>query len=154
MRFHEEPMSQIWDRLFVGCYYDAVMLNQRNPKDIGFVVNLTPDPIEFGKRSGIQTITVGLNDGEDVPKGKFDIAMHEITRALAYGNNVLIHCHAGISRAPSITAAYMYRTGFASFDDCLKFIKEKRPIVHPHYAITNSLKKLMKIWPYSEGAFQ
>lgn len=152
IQFHEEPVSQIWDRLYVGCYYDAEQLNHFNPHRIDFVVNCTPDRVEH--RNGIQSVVLGLEDGHPVPIDTLITALQAIRRAMAYDKTVLVHCHAGMSRAPSITAAYMYSAGFKSFDDFVQYIKDRRPIIKPHFEITNSIKRLLGIWPYGKDGLK
>lgn len=56
------------------------------------------------------------------------------------GGNILIHCHAGISRSTTIVVAYlMYKYGM-SFTEAFDLTKKERPIVHPNYGFILQLK--------------
>lgn len=147
MRFHEEPISKIWDRLYIGCYYDAMMLRNSNSHGIDLVINLTHDPINFdGKK--IQTVNYPMNDGHAVDQETFWDVLNTIAEAAEHGKKVMVHCHAGMSRSVCMVIAYLYVTGFLPWEQCIDYVKEKRPVAQPHEAILKSMKKHLKIFPY------
>ena len=47
----------------------------------------------------------------------------------------------GISRAPSLAAAYMDAVGYKSIDAALEEIRKLRPSIHPSNILLNSLKE-------------
>ncbi|HEY4328576.1 MAG TPA: dual specificity protein phosphatase [Phycisphaerae bacterium] len=58
------------------------------------------------------------------------------------GLSVFIHCDAGISRGPMVTAAYLMWRDHLSRDDALALLETKRPQVHPNLGFM----KLLAEW--------
>ncbi|KAH8724940.1 protein-tyrosine phosphatase-like protein, partial [Phaeosphaeriaceae sp. PMI808] len=54
-------------------------------------------------------------------------------------NNVLVHCHQGISRSASVVIAYMMRVLRMSYEDALAAVVEVRPIVAPNEGFARQL---------------
>lgn len=150
--FHHVPMTKIWDRLYLGQYKDASGLISANPYDITAVLDFTG--FDYAVPKGVERISIPFKDGKEVSPEKVRhiiMTIHNMIR----DHRLLIHCAAGISRSPGMTAAYLYRVGFV---DCLEvgytYLQEKRDIVCVHPDITVGIKKGLKIWPYSDGAFE
>ncbi|CAG8442030.1 2636_t:CDS:2 [Funneliformis mosseae] len=54
--------------------------------------------------------------------------------------NILIHCQAGISRAPTVMIAYIMKTRKMTFEAVLEFVISKRPIICPNLGFRQQLK--------------
>jgi hypothetical protein len=57
--------------------------------------------------------------------------------------NVFVHCHAGISRSPSILISYIMWKENLTFDEALKLVKSKRN-VNPNEGFIKQLKEYEK----------
>lgn len=66
-----------------------------------------------------------------------DEAAECVRNALKEGG-VLIHCHAGVSRSATVLIAYLISEGM-TYQDALKFVRSKRPIVEPNFGFTIQL---------------
>lgn len=55
------------------------------------------------------------------------------------GANVLIHCHAGVSRSATITIAYILKHTKLAMSDAYKFVKSKRSIISPNFNFLGQL---------------
>jgi predicted protein tyrosine phosphatase len=82
---------------------------------------------------------------EDVPHENiafhFDKVNQFIDESLQKGENVLVHCMAGISRSVSLVISYlMYKYKF-SYIDALLIIQKTRPIAFPNVGFKNQLIK-------------
>lgn len=150
MRFHDIKITKIWYRLFQGCYADAEELKYANPYGITFVLNCTPDPIEYPAAYGISTRTIAINDGYEIPAAPFWSAMGCISGVLQSGGVCLVNCHAGISRSTIMVAGYMAMCGYDTLDNCIAHIKELRSVVLPHPLVLKSVKQHLKEWPYND----
>lgn len=78
-------------------------------------------------------MTVRLDDLETEPIGDYFAKCIEFIRsALEGGGAVFVHCLMGISRSPTIVAAYLMATRGLSATAALAFIRELRPIIDPN----------------------
>jgi protein-tyrosine phosphatase len=132
-------MTKIWERLFIGGITDAEKLAVGNPHGITTVVSLSELPVE-SKRNGINYLHLPIEDDEPVPVYQFDRILDAISENIRWGS-VLLHCGVGVSRAPSLAAAYMDAVGYKSIDAAVKEIRKVRPFIHPSTVVVNSLKE-------------
>lgn len=72
----------------------------------------------------------------------FKNSFHFIDKNRQAGNNVLVHCRAGISRSSTIVIAYLIQKDRLSFEDALQLVRSSRPIVMPNKGFVKQLKKL------------
>jgi protein-tyrosine phosphatase len=132
-------MTQIWERLFIGGIADAEELAAGNPHGITTVVSLSEIPVEH-KRRGTSYLHLPIEDAEPVPVRQFDRILDAISENVRWGI-VLLHCGVGVSRAPSLAAAYMDAVGYKGIDAAIKEIRQLRPFIHPSSTLFNSLKE-------------
>jgi protein-tyrosine phosphatase len=132
-------MTQIWERLFIGGIADAERLAVANPAGINTVVSLSETPVE-NKRRDINYFHLPIEDGEPVSVRQFYAVMDAIRKNIRWGT-VLLHCAQGVSRAPSMAAAYMGVVGYRNLDASLKEIRRVRPFVCPSTELLESLRR-------------
>jgi protein-tyrosine phosphatase len=58
---------------------------------------------------------------------------------------VYVHCQRGHGRAPTLVAAYLISKG-KTVDEAVKYIKKKRPVIHPNTIQKNALKRFSLKW--------
>lgn len=63
---------------------------------------------------------------------RFDGAADQIHEWISSGKRVLVHCHAGVSRAATAAAWYLVRHEGLTWDEALERIQDARPIVNPN----------------------
>ena len=73
-------------------------------------------------------------------KPMIEIGYHFINQAISSGNNILIHCMAGISRSVSTLIYFFMKKYYISFDEAMNFIKNKREIASPNYSFKTQLR--------------
>ena len=132
-------MTRIWERLFVGCLADAQRLSRGNPSRISTVITLCEQSVEH-KSPDVHYVHLPIEDEEPVPVRQFDAIIHSIAEAVRTGN-VLVHCAVGFSRSPTLTAAYLHRTGHKNFDATIEEIRHLRPSIDPSIILLNSVKE-------------
>lgn len=59
---------------------------------------------------------------------------------LANGVNVLVHCHAGVSRSAALVLAYVMKKLGLSFESAFEFVKRRRPRIRPNENFRNRLR--------------
>ena len=57
-------------------------------------------------------------------------------------NKVFVHCKEGMSRSATIVIAYLMKSMNFRYDDALKYVKSRRPIVDPNPGFRSQLKQL------------
>ena len=135
-------MTHVWERLWIGSLRDAEELADANPNRITTVISLCEGCVT-SKRRGVRYVHIHIEDDEPVPARKFDEIMSAIAQNIRSGT-VLLHCAEGMSRAPSLTAAYMHRAGYKQIDAALTEIKRLRPIANPSNTLFDSVKEHLR----------
>ena len=79
------------------------------------------------------------DNGRDPIEAYFESVSEEIKAAVDAQIPTLIHCHAGISRSATLTAAYICKTRGYDYDRALKYLKVKRPAIDPAFGFIAKL---------------
>jgi len=145
--YEAQPMSKITDLLYVGNYGNASRLADENLEGIQAVLNVSTEP-PYQKIESIQYRDVRFDDGHEIPLHSFAEAIAFLQFQHETGHKTLVHCAAGISRSPSVVAAFLHHSKQYDLDLAWILIRKCRPIVQPHPFIVRSIKKHLKIWPY------
>ncbi|CAF3180818.1 unnamed protein product [Rotaria socialis] len=72
--------------------------------------------------------------------GEFESCYQFIEDAVCNKQNVLIHCHAGMSRSATIACAYLMKKYKLSYDEALEKLRAKRPCVYPNPGFAKQLR--------------
>ena len=131
-------MTQVWERLWVGGLTDAERLVKGNPNGIDTVISLCELAVQ-SKRDDVTYVHLPTGDDLPVPIRQFYSIMDAIRKNIRWGT-VLLHCGVGISRAPSMAAAYMDAVGYKHIDAAIEEIRQMRPIIEPSTILLNSVK--------------
>src|ERR1035437_4985103 len=135
-------MTQVWERLFIGGIADAEELAEGNPHPISMVVSLSEVAVRT-RREDVKYVHLPIEDDKPVPVRQFYCIIDAIRKNIRWGT-VLLHCGQGVSRAPSLAAAYMDAVGFKNVDAALKEIKQLRSFIHPSTELVESLKENLR----------
>lgn len=132
-------MTRVWERLWLGSRRDAEELAVANQYLITAVISLCEACIT-AKRRDVRYVHIPIEDAEPVPAPKFDAIMNAIAQNIRRGT-LLFHCSEGVSRAPSLTAAWIHYIGYRDVDAALAEIKRLRPIINLSNVILQSVKE-------------
>ena len=132
-------MTRIWERLFVGSRSDAEQLYRANPHHIHPVITLTQDWL-LRRSLKLSYIHVPLPDGSAITAFQMNSVIQAIATSVPKGR-ILIHCDAGVSRAPVMAAAWMHLVGYRNLDEALGQISKLREIVSPSPTLLRSVKQ-------------
>lgn len=82
-----------------------------------------------------------LDDGKMNIRQYFDECNNFIKEGIKGGGNVLVHCHAGVSRSSSMVIAYLVGVEKMKVDNALELLQKKRSKVLPKDGFVQQLKK-------------
>ena len=132
------PVTQVWERLFLGGR--AEYLGKTNPVGITTVISVCEDRV-LRRNPSVNYVHVPIADATPITVGQFDSVIDAIAENIRRGT-VLLHCRAGVSRSPIMTAAWMHICGYKNIDAALVDIGTLRP-VEPNPILLNSVKELL-----------
>ena len=135
---------EIIPHLFLGSIGSASNLKNLENSKITHILccgsgikNYFPDKFKY------YNIPLLDSDKEDIKK-YFGNSYDFIDNAIKNNGNVLVHCHAGISRSSTILIAYIMKSQKMSLDKVLDLIKSKREQVNPNAGFMQQLKEYEK----------
>lgn len=136
--------------LFVGSYHpasDKLLLQKSGITHICCCIGVSP---RFP-----DTFHYHVIPAEDAPSydmsQHFDAAVTFIDTALRGGGNVLVHCGAGISRAPTITAAYLINITGLSANAAVQLLRQRRPCASPNMGFLTQLRDYSRKTDRADG---
>ena len=133
---------QILEGLRIGAYpVDAEDVNTLSRLGIERVLNLVEDD-EYapGERdavqealaaSGIEEWRLALVDEDGLPYELLEAAVLKVTRWLADGAQVYMHCRAGQHRSPALAAGVLALRGRMGIDEALSHVNARKPTADP-----------------------
>ena len=135
---------EIIPHLFLGSIGAASNLKQLQNFKITHVVccaqgikNFFPDRFKY--------CNLNLLDSEkENIKKYFKESFDFIDDAIKNGGNVLVHCHAGVSRSSTILIAYIMKSQKMKLDKVIDLLREKRHKVSPNVGFLLQLKEYEK----------
>ena len=136
------PMHEIEPGLWLGNYAaasDVHLLRSHNIKAIVQCLDQR-NPIN-GNYFSYHVICIddlaSVNIKSHIPEAISFIHRHRLA-----GNNVLVHCAAGMSRSASIMISYMMAKYKLPFERALTLVRSKRACVSPNPGFTSQLRSL------------
>lgn len=131
--------DQVDANLFIGNEEAANNLEWLNSSGITHVINCAKEIPNFYDGT-LRYLRLDLGDGQSEINTEDDL--HRVAEgSYRYISSVLrrdpkikilVHCRAGISRSASIVVYYLMRKMGLSYDQALKYLRDRRPIVSPN----------------------
>lgn len=137
-------VNEVAPGLFVGDENSSRNRDFLITNKIGLVISLY-ESLPWVEIEGIDRLFFKIDDTiQSAPEmvGVFDAAIPIMTAAAAAGKNILVHCHAGISRSVTVAIAYLCKTTGRSVDDVLDSIVRARSKAYPNLGFCCILKQL------------
>ncbi|CAG0899060.1 unnamed protein product [Darwinula stevensoni] len=126
--------------LFLGSEHDAADQEFFHDHNVDYVLNVSlsiPKP-EFIKDSHFMRIPVNDSCNEKL-RPHFEKAFQFLDMVQESGGNVLVHCHAGISRSPTVVIGYVMKRLHLTSEEAFRYVKSKRVIVAPNFNFLGQL---------------
>jgi hypothetical protein len=110
----------------------------------------TPDPGEPAswEALGVEFLTYPTVDWEEIAPHRFSAVVASVLHHHASGHRVLLHCVAGLNRAPTFAAALLCHRDGLSVDEAMARIRAVRPAIAPTVDQIASLRR----WIAARGA--
>ncbi|KAL8583539.1 hypothetical protein ACOMHN_054855 [Nucella lapillus] len=132
--------SRVLPFLYLGNERDAGELDRLRRHNITYVLNVTAHVPQYWQAHGIHYKRIPASDSaQQNLKQYFEEAIEYIDEARQNGANVLIHCHAGVSRSATITIAYILKHTKLAMSEAYKYVKGKRTIISPNFNFLGQL---------------
>jgi protein-tyrosine phosphatase len=123
-------ISFVQDCLAIGNEGDAANESFLIDSGITAVLNVAAEVMPLHYQSDIISAKVGLIDGPGNYPSLYTVAIQILDVFLTEGEMVLVHCAAGISRAPFIVTCYLVLKQDVSYSEAEQFILSRRPEVN------------------------
>ncbi len=89
---------------------------------------------------GVEWSWLAVQDDDEVQIGAhFKRICQDIDAVRSEGKAVLVHCMAGVSRSPTLVAAYLMHNRRITAAEALAYLKERRPCVDPNLGFRQQL---------------
>lgn len=139
--FASHDMQEIIHGLFVGSHHpakDLGLLQKHSISRICCCVDVAPP---FPEKFTYLIIPAADANGYNLAK-HFDEAFVFIDEGIAQGQNVLVHCGAGISRGPAIAASYLVRKLTIPAVEAVSLVHRARDCANPNDGFMKQLTRL------------
>ena len=80
---------------------------------------------------GIEFVTLPTEDWVAIPADRFTAVVDEVLARRAAGQSLLLHCLAGVNRAPTFAAAVLCRRDGLSAEEAVARVRAARPAASP-----------------------
>jgi protein-tyrosine phosphatase len=144
--------SQITANLFLGSQYNLVGLKKLKALGVTAIINMRMHSVySEAQYEGFHYLHLPTEDNtppsmEVLIKGA-DFADREIKN----GGKVYIHCRQGLGRGPTMTIAYLLKTGL-TYDDAFALVKKVRTFINPRATQVARLKELEQYYSDHKAA--
>ena len=137
-------MTNIIPNLYLGSACDANDVEVLSKTGIKHVLTLSIDDLVGERLPGITYHRVAIEDRPDADiDSTFSSTYTIIDTCLKLSESILVHCSRGISRSPTIVAAYLLKNGNqTSVNECLSELERKRPQILPNLGFELWLKRI------------
>ena len=162
----DEDIDEIVPQLYISNVFTSNnidILERYRIKAVVTVINDYQKPenvLLYYRLHSISSLYIDIPDDPNANiSNDFDVTYRFIKDNINKGHNVLVHCHAGISRSATIICNYLIRNYYRELSENHKvnyltpketvytfvlFMRKKRPIIHPNDGFMNQLLESTK----------
>ena len=134
--------SQIFKWLYLGSFENACDLKELRRNKILFVLNCAKECNNEKLPKEIKELHLNVKDDVDFDIMRFfDQSNEFINNVRTKGGSILVHCKLGLSRSPTIIAAYLVKYFGFNVNSALTFIRKKRPKISPNQGFIEQLQE-------------
>ena len=134
-------LDEIEDKLWLGNSISAGNTNDLKEKGITKILTLMDEPPK-NKDDGFKRKTIEIMD---ISNENIIQYFGECLNFIKGDEKILVHCAAGASRSATVVIAYLMWKNKMKFEDAMKFVQKKRPIIYPNFGFKEQLKMFEKL---------
>ncbi|XP_075698036.1 protein phosphatase Slingshot homolog 3 [Rhinoderma darwinii] len=132
--------SEIFPYLYLGSEWNASNLEELQKNKVTHILNVTREIDNFFPET-FTYLNIRVLDEECTNLLQYWKETHRfIYNARQIGTRVLVHCKMGVSRSASTVIAYAMKEYEWTFEEALKYVKERRSIVQPNAGFLRQLQ--------------
>ncbi len=127
------------ERIAIGNRHESADIDMLMENGITAVLNVAYDlDISYFEddvpayKFKIEYHKAGMIDGPGNEATTLAAAAYLLVQILERHDKVFVHCHAGVSRAPTVVSTYLAYAQGISFDEALEAVKAKRTAANPN----------------------
>jgi dual specificity MAP kinase phosphatase len=137
---------QITANLYLGSQYNLVGLRKLKSLGVSAIINMRMHSIYTGAQyKGFRYLHLPTPDNTPPPLDVLKEGANFADAAIKNGGKVYIHCRQGLGRGPTMTIAYLLKTGL-TFNDALAMVKKVRTFINPRKSQVEVLKQLEQFY--------
>ncbi|MFC0513808.1 dual specificity protein phosphatase family protein [Mucilaginibacter angelicae] len=134
--------SQITANLFLGSQYNLLGLRKMKALGITAIINMRMHSIySEAQYEGFHYLHLPTVDNTPPPMDTLIKGADFADAEIKQGGKVYIHCRQGLGRGPTMTIAYLLKTGL-TFQDAFDLVKKVRTFINPRPEQIERLKEL------------
>jgi hypothetical protein len=142
--------SQITANLFLGSQYSLLGLQKLKALGITAIVNMRMHPVyQESQYAGFKYLHLPTIDNTAPPMDVLIKGADFVDAEIKNGGKVYIHCRQGLGRGPTMTIAYLIKTGL-TFEDAYALVKKVRTFINPRPVQIARLKELENYYEASQ----
>ena len=136
---YNDSIDNIISGLYISGEEVASNLSLLKAKNITHILDLTGNTIKFPNDFIYKTINLKDSVFEELNE-EFWNSLFYIQNVISNGSNILVHCQKGISRSAALCLAYLIKNKGFPYENALKIIQEKRPIININSGFIDQIK--------------
>ena len=127
--------------VLIGGYLAASDPDFVRREGITRIVKMTGDDAGYHHHRGVTYFVFPALDAPDYDiRGDAVAAVQAVVAGLGAGEQILVHCHAGVSRSATVVLLYLLAVRGRSLDAALAHLRRVRPVVAPNDGFMSTLR--------------
>lgn len=128
----ENGLDEIIPHLYLSNLYSAKNTHLIQKHQIKHIISISSEGKSIPEYENVNILFLNFKDGPSAKTNQYyGKTFNFIENAIQKKENVLVHCFGGVSRSPTIVAAYLIRKFGYTVREALNWIHNKRPCIDP-----------------------
>ena len=144
--------SFIFQNIFIGNIDDANNYEWLKRNNITHVLGVVDYQQKFNDINYLVFPRVDDDPSQNIAK-YFSRSFRFIEDSVEKNGNVLVHCHAGISRSSTIVIAYLMYKYSVNLEKAFEMVKRARCMIAPNQGFINQLRAFDRLTTYEQRLF-